>query len=181
MGQHREEERRLEGRHLRWRDIPGIRVIVFKRIKDGAISECWHLLTNLPDIPYPMQMMMFDLYQERQGTEAYFKCDKSGLQLKNLRTRNSLLVSYCRNRNPLLLTLKSMLGMCTSLPECVFNADKGFDAEYNFERVCELLMHLNIKQRRSRRDRRGRVVRVFTTGAGRRRSSTLQSTAEEGR
>lgn len=66
-----------------------IRVIVFKRVKNGVVSECWHLLTNLPDILYPMQTM-FDLYHERQGIEAYFKCDKSGLHLKNLRTRNLL-------------------------------------------------------------------------------------------
>jgi hypothetical protein len=65
-----------------------IRIIIFKRVKkDGVVSECWHLLTNLPEILYPMQMM-FDLYHERQGIEAYFKCDKSGLHLKNLRTRN---------------------------------------------------------------------------------------------
>jgi hypothetical protein len=31
---------------------------------------------------------MFDLYHERQGVKAYFKSDKSGLHLKNLRTRN---------------------------------------------------------------------------------------------
>lgn len=64
-----------------------IRIIVFKRVKNDATTECWHLLTNLPDILYPMQMM-FDLYHERQGIEAYLKTDKSGLHLKNLRTRN---------------------------------------------------------------------------------------------
>jgi hypothetical protein len=64
-----------------------IRIIVFKRIKKNGVTEFWHLLTNLPDILYPMQMM-FDLYHERQGIEAYLKTDKSGLHLKNLRTRN---------------------------------------------------------------------------------------------
>ncbi len=64
-----------------------IRIIVFKRIKKDGKVEFWHLLTNLPDILYPMQTM-FDLYHERQGIEAYLKTDKSGLHLKNLRTRN---------------------------------------------------------------------------------------------
>ncbi len=64
-----------------------IRIIVFKRIKKDGTIEFWHLLTNLPEILYPMQMM-FDLYHERQGIEAYLKTDKSGLHLKNLRTRN---------------------------------------------------------------------------------------------
>ncbi|MGI0078163.1 MAG: hypothetical protein ACRECH_00885 [Nitrososphaerales archaeon] len=41
----------------------------------------------MPDILYPLQVM-FDLYYQRQGIEAYFKSDKSGLHLKNLRTRN---------------------------------------------------------------------------------------------
>jgi hypothetical protein len=64
-----------------------IRVIVFERVKNGVVSECWHLLTNLPEILYPMQSM-FDLYHKRQGIEACFKCDKSGLHLKNLRMRS---------------------------------------------------------------------------------------------
>jgi hypothetical protein len=38
-----------------------IRVIVLKRVKSGVVSECWHLLTNLPEILYPMQEML-DLY-----------------------------------------------------------------------------------------------------------------------
>lgn len=89
-----------------------IRVIVFKRVrKDGVVSECWHLLTNLPDILYPMQMM-FDLYHERQGIEAYFKCDKSGLHLKNLRTRNltgikAFLLIACMTHNLMVHALSS--------------------------------------------------------------------------
>jgi hypothetical protein len=61
-----------------------------KKEKKNGATEFWHLLTNLPDILYPMQTMMFDLYHERQGIEAYLKTDKSGLHLKNLRTRNLL-------------------------------------------------------------------------------------------
>lgn len=89
-----------------------IRVIVFKRVKnDGIVSECWHLLTNLPDILYPMQMM-FDLYHDRQGIEAYFKCDKSGLHLKNLRTRNltgikAFLLIACITHNLMVHALSS--------------------------------------------------------------------------
>lgn len=38
-----------------------MRVIVFKHIKRDGKIEFWHLLTNLPDILYPLQVM-FDLY-----------------------------------------------------------------------------------------------------------------------
>ncbi len=90
-----------------------IRIVVFKDIKkkDGKI-EFWHLLTNLPDILYPMQMM-FELYHERQGIEAYFKCDKSGLHLKNLRTRNlvgikAFVLLTCMVHNLIVHSLSSM-------------------------------------------------------------------------
>ena len=59
-----------------------------KHVKRNGKIEFWHLLTNLPDILYLLQMMMFDLYHERQGIEAYLKSDKSGLHPKNLRIRN---------------------------------------------------------------------------------------------
>ena len=42
--------------------------------------------------------------------------------------------------------LRSMLRRFPSLPGSIFNADRGFDAEANFKRVYELLMHPNIKQ-----------------------------------
>lgn len=64
-----------------------MRVIVFKSFRHNGKIEYFHLLTNLPDILYPLQVM-FDLYHDRQGIEAYFKSEKSGLHLKNLRTRN---------------------------------------------------------------------------------------------
>ncbi len=90
-----------------------IRVIVFKDIKkkDGRV-EFWHLLTNLPDILYPMQMM-FDLYHERQGIEAFFKTDKSGLHIKNLRTRSlvgieAFILLACMTHNLIVHALSSM-------------------------------------------------------------------------
>ncbi len=43
-------------------------------------------------------------------------------------------------------TLRSMLKRFPRLPGSTFNADKGFDAEKNFERIYQLLMHPNIKQ-----------------------------------
>lgn len=79
--------------------------------KDGRI-EFWHLLTNLPDILYPKQML-FDLYHERQGIEAYFKCDKSGLHIKNLRTRKlvgirAFMLLACMTHNLVVHALSSM-------------------------------------------------------------------------
>ena len=89
-----------------------IRVIVFKDVKKDGRVEFWHLLTNLPEILYPMQMM-FDLYHERQGIEAFFKTDKSGLHIKNLRTRNlvgikAFLLLSCITHNLIVHALSSM-------------------------------------------------------------------------
>jgi hypothetical protein len=42
--------------------------------------------------------------------------------------------------------LRSMLRRFVKLPGSVFNADRGFDAEANFERLYQLLMKPNIKQ-----------------------------------
>jgi len=89
-----------------------VRVVVFKRIRNtDVVTEFWHLLTNLPEILYPMQMM-FDLYHERQGIEAYFKCDKSGLHLKNIGTRNlvgikAFLLVACMTHNLIVHALSS--------------------------------------------------------------------------
>jgi len=88
-----------------------IRVIVFKHVKRNGKIEYWHLLTNLPDILYPLQVM-FDLYHERQGIEAYFKSDKSGLHLKNLRTRNltgikAFMLLACITHNMMIHALSS--------------------------------------------------------------------------
>jgi len=65
-----------------------IRVVVFKHVNRDGKEGWWYLLTNLPDIPYPKQQL-FKLYHEKQGIEAYLKCDKSGLHLKNLGQGNS--------------------------------------------------------------------------------------------
>jgi hypothetical protein len=53
-------------------------------------------------------------------------------------------------------TLRAMLGSFTAMPGAVFNADRGFDAESNFERVYELGMRPNIKQRQELKGKRGR-------------------------
>ena len=89
-----------------------IRVIVFKDVRKDGRVEFWHLLTNLPEILYPMQMM-FDLYHERQGIEAFFKTDKSGLHIKNLRTRNlvgikAFILLACMTHNLIVHALSSM-------------------------------------------------------------------------
>jgi hypothetical protein len=89
-----------------------IRVVVFKDVRKDGRTEFWHLLTNLPDILYPIEAL-FDLYHERQGIEAFFKCDKSGLHIKNLRTRNlvgikSFILLSCITHNMIVHALSSM-------------------------------------------------------------------------
>ena len=89
-----------------------IRVVVFKDTKKNGRIEFWHLLTNLPDLVYPKQTL-FDLYHERQGIEAYLKCDKSGLHIKNLRTRNlvgikAFMLLSCITHNLIVHALASM-------------------------------------------------------------------------
>ena len=69
-------------------------------------------MTNLPDLVYPKQTL-FDLYHERQGIEAYLKCDKSGLHIKNLRTRNlvgikAFMLLSCITHNLIVHALASM-------------------------------------------------------------------------
>ncbi len=61
--------------------------------------------------------------------------------------------SYRANDSPV---LRSMLRRFPSLPGSIFNADRGFDAEANFKRVYELLMHPNIKQIARQKGPRGR-------------------------
>ena len=51
--------------------------------------------------------------------------------------------SYRTNDSPV---LRRMLESFPSLPGSVFNADRGFDAEKNFERLHQLRMKANIKQ-----------------------------------
>ena len=57
--------------------------------------------------------MMFDLYHGRQGIEAFFKTDKSGLHIKNLRTRNlvgikAFILLACMTHNLIVHALTSM-------------------------------------------------------------------------
>jgi hypothetical protein len=53
--------------------------------------------------------------------------------------------------------LRSMLKHFPSLPGSVFDADRGFDAEYIFERLYGLLMRPNVKQREMRKGTVGAV------------------------
>ncbi len=61
--------------------------------------------------------------------------------------------SYRVNDSPV---LRSMLRRFPSFPGSIFNADRGFDAEANFKRVYELLMHPNIKQIARQRGPKGK-------------------------
>jgi hypothetical protein len=51
--------------------------------------------------------------------------------------------------------LRSMLKDFKVLPGCVFNADRGYDGELNYQRLYELLMHPNIKQRKVQKEPKG--------------------------
>lgn len=62
-----------------------LRVAVFRKAGEVGV-RCWHLITNLPGDEYPVERLL-DLYFAREGAEAYVKTDKSGLHLRNLRTR----------------------------------------------------------------------------------------------
>lgn len=62
-----------------------LRISVFRKA-EGDGMRYWHLITNLPREEYPVERLM-DLYFAREGAEAYVKTDKSGLHLRNLRTR----------------------------------------------------------------------------------------------
>jgi hypothetical protein len=72
------------------------RIVVFRSVrkKEGGKKKkttkkekFWHLVTNLHESLYSAKALL-EMYHEREGIEAYIKCDKSGLHLKNLRTRN---------------------------------------------------------------------------------------------
>lgn len=62
-----------------------LRVVVFRKAGEEGVRY-WHLITNLPWDGYPVERLL-DLYFAREGAEAYVKTDKSGLHLRNLRTR----------------------------------------------------------------------------------------------
>jgi len=53
-------------------------------------------------------------------------------------------------------TLRSMLRWFPRFPGSIFDADRGFDAEKNFERLYQLLMHPNIKQIARQKGPKGR-------------------------
>lgn len=55
-------------------------------------------------------------------------------------------------------TLRSMLERFPPFPGSIFNADRGFDAETNFERLYRLKMRPNIKQREKLKQWGGRVA-----------------------
>lgn len=55
-------------------------------------------------------------------------------------------------------TLRRMLAKFPPMPGCVFNADRGFDAEANFERIYGLGMKPNIRQRHKLNAWGGRVA-----------------------
>lgn len=58
-------------------------------------------------------------------------------------------------------TLREMLPRLPPLPGCIFNADRGYDAEANFERVYSLRMRPNIKQRVVRRGPVGKGHKIL--------------------
>lgn len=61
------------------------RIVVFRMKKNGK-DVYFHIITNLPEILFPAEMIL-KMYNERQSIEAFIKADKSGLHIKNLRTR----------------------------------------------------------------------------------------------
>ena len=89
-----------------------LRVVVFRKAgKDGAWGY-WHLITSLPRDGYPVERLL-DLYFAREGAEAYVKTDKSGLHLRNLRTRclngiRAVLTLTLLTHNLILHALKAM-------------------------------------------------------------------------
>jgi Transposase DDE domain group 1 len=99
------------------------RIVVFRSVskknKEEASSEerkkrkeFWHLVTNLHESLYTAKRLL-ELYHEREGMEAYIKTDKSGLHLKNLRTRNltgirAFLLLTCMAHNLIVHAIRSM-------------------------------------------------------------------------
>lgn len=52
--------------------------------------------------------------------------------------------------------LRSMLKDFRTMKRCVFNADRAYDAELNYQRLYELTMHPNIKQRAMQKGPKGK-------------------------
>jgi len=92
------------------------RVVVFRSVKKAADGktkeEFMHLLTNLLESLYTPKDLL-EMYHEREGMEAFIKCDKSGLHMKNLRTRNlvgikAFVLLTCITHNLLVHAIRSM-------------------------------------------------------------------------
>ena len=80
--------------------------------KQKRRREFWHLVTNLHESLYAPKRLL-EMYHEREGMEAYIKTDKSGLHLKNLRTRNlvgirAFLLLTCMVHNLVVHAIRSM-------------------------------------------------------------------------
>ncbi len=61
------------------------KIVVFRMKKNGSYVY-FHIITNLPDTLYNAETIL-KMYNQRQSIEAFIKADKSGLHIKNLRTR----------------------------------------------------------------------------------------------
>ncbi len=98
------------------------RIVVFRSLKKrvgvgggkkkNVKEEIWHLVTNLHESLYTAKKLL-EMYHEREGIEAYIKCDKSGLHLKNLRTRNlvgirAFVLLTCMVHNLIIHAIRSM-------------------------------------------------------------------------
>jgi DDE family transposase len=92
------------------------RVVVFrseKKKENGKTKEEFlHLLTNLHESLYTAKELL-KMYHEREGMEAFIKCDKSGLHMKNLRTRNlvgikAFVLLTCITHNLIVHAIRSM-------------------------------------------------------------------------
>ena len=75
-------------------------------------KEFWHLVTNLHESLYTPKQLL-EMYHEREAMEAYIKTDKSGLHLKNLRTRSltgirAFLLLTCMVHNLIVHAIRSM-------------------------------------------------------------------------
>jgi hypothetical protein len=86
-----------------------------RKKKKKKKKEFWHLVTNLHESLYTAKRLL-ELYHEREGMEAYIKTDKSGLHLKNLRTRNlvgirAFLLLTCIAHNLIVHAIRSMRRM----------------------------------------------------------------------
>ena len=100
------------------------RIVVFRSVrksgkkdegndnKEKKRKEFWHLVTNLHESVYTPKRLL-EMYHEREGMEAYIKTDKSGLHLKNLRTRSlvgirTFLMLTCMAHNLIVHAIHSM-------------------------------------------------------------------------